>query len=338
MSCVIVSAMLLTSQHQLEYTPDSERIPVYKQDWFTAIAARGPVLRVEVVEDRTVVGFFSCFLYRNPLGMKQAYNLPWARVCGPCVDAGIDGERRQQIAEKLINQLPKNRSYFLTLSSEDEFRLFLAAGFEGKTEDNFIIPRDQAKVWERGLSRMSRRHLRTAERVLDITSIQPAEFTWLYAEHLAMRRRKPYSDLSIARDLLIEAIRRGQAKVTAARRRDTGEIDAAVACLWDETSYYYWMTTRRPPSEARGAPHAGAVKLLLRAAINHAHAKGLNFDFDGVTSPQVANLYAGMGGTKSVRYKVRRATTCEHLASLVRPPVKSALRNTIGRLTPLKLN
>jgi Acetyltransferase (GNAT) domain len=330
--------MAFTSQDKSESAPDSEGIPVYMQSWFTAIAAKGRTLRVEVVEDQNVAGFFSCSVYRNPLGMKQAYNLPWARVGGPIVDAGVDRERRKQIAESLINRLPSNRSYFLTLSNEDDFRLFLAAGFVGESEDNFVIPRDQATIWERGLSRMSKRHLRTADRALSISSIQPAEFTQLYAEHLAMRRRKPYADLSIARDLLIEAIRRGQARVTAACRRDTGEIDAAVACLWDDTSYYYWMTTRRPPSAAHGAPHAGAVKLLLRAAINHAHAKGLNFDFDGVTSVQVANLYAGMGGTRSVRYQVRRGTICERFASLVRPPVKSVLRNTIGRLTALKLN
>ena len=330
--------MPITSQHKLEFAPDSERIPVYMQDWFTAIAAKGRILRVEVVEDHNVVGFFSCSLYRNPLAMKQAYNLPWARLGGPIVDAGVDRERRKQIAESLINQLPNNRSYFLTLSNEDDFRLFLAAGFVGELEDNFVIPRNQAKTWERGLSRMCQRHLRTAGRALSISSIEPAKFIQLYAEHLAMRRRKPYADLSIARDLLIEAVRRGQARVTAACRRDTGEIDAAVACLWDDTSYYYWMTTRRPPSAAHGAPHAGAVKLLLQAAINHAHARGLNFDFDGVTSVQVAELYAGMGGARSVRYKVRRGTICERLASLVRPPVKSALRNTIGRLTALKLN
>jgi len=98
------------------------------------------------------------------------------------------------------------------------------------------------------------------------------------------------------------------------------------------------MTTRRPPVSGRRAPHQGAVKLLLYTAIKHAHGKGLTFDFDGVTSPCVARLYAGMGATKSVRYRVRRGTLGERLVSLIRPPVKSMLRRTIGRLITLKLN
>jgi hypothetical protein len=318
--------------------PDSERNPVYMQDWFTAIAAKGRILRVEVVEDRNVVGSFSCSLYRNPFGMRQAYNFPWARVGGPIIDASVDPVRRKKLIESLISQLPSNRSYFLTLSNEDDFRTFLASGFDGDLEDNFLIPADQAKTWERGLSKMSGRHLRGAEKALNISALEPAEFIRRYAEHLAMRRRKPSADLSIARDILIEATRRGQARVTAARRRNTGEIDAAVACLWDNTSYYYWMTTRRPPSGAHRAPHQGAVKLLLCTAIKDAHAKGLTFDFDGAPSARVAQLYAGMGGTKSVRYRVKRGTTCERLASLVRSPVKSALRKTFGRLITLKWN
>ena len=325
-------------QHMQGSTPDFEGNPVYMQDWFTAIAAKERILRVEVVEDRNVVASLSCSLYRNPFGMRQAYNLPWVRVTGPIIDANDDPARRRKLIESLISQLPSNRSYFLTLSNEDDFRTFLASGFDGELEDNFLIPADQAKTWERGLSKMSVRHLRSAEKALKISALEPEEFIRQYAEHLAMRRRKPYADLSIARDILIEATRRGQARVAAARRRDTGEIDAAVACLWDNGRYYYWMTTRRPPSGAQRAPHQGAVKLLMYAAINHAHAKGLTFDFDGVTSARVAKLYAGMGGTKSVRYRVKRGTICERLASVVRSPVKAALRNTFGRLIKLKLN
>jgi hypothetical protein len=314
-------------------------MPVYMQDWFTGlIAQKSDVIRATVTRNNMAVGVYVVSPYRNVLGMKQAYNLPWARLGGPVIDEDVDPVRRSQIAKDLIDQLPSNRSYFLTLSNETDFNAFLAAGFEGELEENFIIPVEQAATWESRLSKMSRRHLRRAKEELNVSTLDPAEFVRHYGEHLSMRRRKSYAELSIARDILIEAIRRGQARIIAARRRDSVEIDAAVACLWDDSNYYYWMTTRRPPVSGRRAPHQGAVKLLLYTAIKHAHSKGLTFDFDGVTSPCVAQLYAGMGGSKAVRYRVRRATIFERIASLIRSPVKSAFRRTIGRLIPLKLN
>ena len=316
-------------QHMQGSTPDSEGNPVYMQDWFTAVAAKERILRVEVVEDRNVVASLSCSLYRNPFGMRQAYNLPWVRVTGPIIDANDDPARRRKLIESLISQLPRNRSYFLTLSNEDDFRIFLASGFDGESEDNFVIPADQAKTWERGLSKMSVRHLRSAEKALKISAFEPEEFIRQYAEHLAMRRRKPYADLSIARDILIEATRRGQARVSRCsptrHRRDRCRRGLSVGrrqiLLLDDD----------PPAAERGAEGAasGSRQLLMYAAINHAHAKGLTFDFDGVTSVRVAKLYAGMGGTKSVRYRVKRGTICERLASVVRSPVKAALRNTL---------
>jgi hypothetical protein len=332
-------AMLFMPQRLIKSAADSQGMPVYMQDWFTGLIARkSDVIRATVARNNMAVGVYIVSPYRNALGMKQAYNLPWARLGGPVIDENVDPVQRSQIVKDLIDQLPSNRSYFLTLSNKSDFNAFLAAGFEGELEENFIIPVEQATTWENGLSKMARRHLRRAKEELNVSTLDPAEFIRHYGEHLSMRRRKPYAELSIARDILVEAARRGQARVIVARRRDSVEIDAAVACLWDDSNYYYWMTTRRPPVSGRRAPHQGAVKLLLYTAIKHAHGKGLTFDFDGVTSPCVARLYAGMGATKSVRYRVRRGTLGERLVSLIRPPVKSMLRRTIGRLITLKLN
>ena len=325
-------------QRLITSATDSLGIPVYMQDWFTGlIAERSDVIRATVAKNNTAVGAFIVSPCRNPLGMKQAHNLPCARLGGPVIDDNVDPVRRPQIVKDLIDQLPGNRSYFLTLN-ESDFNAFVAAGFEGELEENFVIPVEQATTWERGLSNMARRHLRRAREELNVSTLDAAEFVRHYGEHLLIRRRKPYAELSIARDILVEATRRGQARVIAARRRDSVQIDAAVACLWDNSRYYYWMTTRRPPVSGQKAPHQGAIKLLLHTAIKHAHSKGLTFDFDGAPSPRLAQLYAAMGGTKSVRYKVKRETICERFASLIRLPVKSALRGTIGRLVALKLN
>jgi hypothetical protein len=333
--------MLFVPQYQPKFAMVYGGVPVYMQGWFTDIFAnRINALNVTVVENDEVVGSLTVSRYRNPLGLKQAYDLPWARVGGPVVDEEIDPIRRARIVRQLIDQLPYDRSYFLTLSNKRDFRTFLAAGFTADVENNFTIPAEQAMTWELGLSKMTRRHLRKASRDLVVSTLDPEEFIELYARYLSMRRRKPYAELSIARDILVEATRRGQARIIVARRQDTGEIEAATACLLDDSNYHYWMTTRRPPADGQRAPHQGAIKLLLSTAIRDAHARGLTFDFDGAPSDkeQIARLYVGMGATRTVRYKVKRETTCEKFASLVRLPVKRALGKTFGRFLTLKLN
>jgi hypothetical protein len=319
--------------------------PVYMQSWFTEISAsKIETHAVTVVEEGVVVGTMTVSVCRNAIGMRQAYNLPWARLGGPLIVDHVDPMWRTQIVRKLVDQLPRNVSYFLTLSNEDDFKTFLAAGFKADLEDNFIIPLDQPTTLVSGLSKMTKRHLRKAREELVVSTLGPEEFIQLYATHLSMRRRKPYAALSVARDILVEGMRRGQASVTTACRRDTGKIDAAVACLWDKTSYYYWMTTRQPPVKGQTRPHHGAVKFLLWRAIADAHAKGLTFDLDGVPSgllekkEGVTRLYAGMGAKQSVRYGVKRETLAERLASLVRTPIKLAVGKTIGAFVTLKLN
>jgi Acetyltransferase (GNAT) domain len=337
--------MLFIPQHFPRLAVPSAALPVYMQGWFTDIGATSTeTLKVTVVEGNEIAGSLEVSLCKNALGMNQAYNLPWARLGGPLISEGVGSARRAQIVQKLIDQLPKNVSYFLTLANEDDFKIFLASGFKADLEDNFVVPACQPTPVEIGFSKMTKRHLRKAEEELLVSTLDPEEFIQLYATHLSMRRRKPYAALSIAQEILVEAKRRGQASIMTAGRRGASESDAAIACLWDNTNYYYWMTTRRPPVTGQIRPHQGAVKLLLCKAIKDAHTKGLVFDCDGVPAglPEkengVTRLYHGLGATKSVRYKVKRETLVERLASLVRGPVKLAIRRTIGTVLTLKLN
>jgi hypothetical protein len=337
--------MKFVPQNCPERPTDSARVPVYLQSWFTKVIADiTRIHKVSVVEGHEVIGTFTVSHYRNAVGLKYNYNLPWARIGGPLIAEHVRPTRRAEIVRKLLAQLPANASYFFTLSNKQDFETFLEAGFKSDLEDNFKVPFDQASTWESRFSKMTKRHLRKAREELIVSTLSPDGFIRLFDAHLSMRRRKPYTDLSIARHILVEATRRNQGSIITACRRDTGEIDAAVACLWDGDSYYYWMTTRRPPVDGQAKPHQGAVKLLLYKAITDAHAKGLTFDFDGVPSgfgnksSKVRRLYAGMGAEKSVRYRLKRETRVERLASLVRTPIKLAITSTIGRIMTLKSN
>jgi Acetyltransferase (GNAT) domain len=264
-----VCALMLFVPRNVIANPSQDAIvPVYMQDWFTEIAARGAkTRRVAVTANGKLLGDLTVSLERNGLGMKQAYNLPWARLGGPNISKGIDEKRRARITRQLIRQLPSNVSFFLKLTNESDFKLFLEEGFKPYSENNYFIPPAALPTLHASFSKMTKRHIKQAQRDMVVSTVAPDAFIEIYAADLARRRRKPYAPLAIARDILAEGQRQGQARIFAAKRRDSGEIDAAIACLWDDARYYYWMTTRRLQTSNHDKPHQGAVKLLLWSAI-----------------------------------------------------------------------
>jgi Acetyltransferase (GNAT) domain len=337
---------MLLPPREISGAPLAERpIPVYMQRWLTAIAARSAkTSKVVVVENDRQVGSLTISLERNGLGMRQGYNLPWARVCGPIISEELSEEKRAQVTRQLIRQLPRNVSLFLTLAGEFDFRLFLSEGFRSASEDNYFISPDRLPALYASFSKMTKRHIKQAQRDLVVSTTTPETFIEIYATDLARRRRRPYAPLEIARDILTEGLRQGQARIFTAKRRDTGEIDAAVACLWDDARYYYWMTTRRLQASGQSKPHQGAVKLLLWSAIQDAAARGLTFDFDGAgndIAPKnkgTTRLYDGMGAQRCVRYAVKRETILERVLGHFRPLVKLVIRKTVGQLVTLRMN
>ena len=114
--------MLLVSRDIAGIPLDGGKSPVYMQGWFTDIAAQNDNTKeIVVIEGGKVAGSLPIVLVRNSLGMKQAYNLPWARVCGPNIPEGIGKTERAQITRRLIRQPPTDVSYFLTLATEFDY-------------------------------------------------------------------------------------------------------------------------------------------------------------------------------------------------------------------------
>jgi hypothetical protein len=95
--------MLLASRDIAGTPLKGGKSPVYMQSWFTDIAERNDnTTKVVVIEDGQVAGSLTIFLGRNGVGMKQAYNLPWARVCGPNIPEGISRIKEAKITRQLI--------------------------------------------------------------------------------------------------------------------------------------------------------------------------------------------------------------------------------------------
>jgi hypothetical protein len=335
-----------TLSHKLVGRPlnDGKR-PVYMQKWFTEIAERSEKARkLFLVQDGRPVSSLTLELARNCLGMKQAYNLSWARLCGPSIPEHFSNYKKAQITRELIRQLPTDVSYFLTLANKADYELFVAEGFQSALEENYTISHDRLATLQYSFSNLTKRHIRQAKRHLVVSTTTPEDFIDTYATNLFHRRRRPSASLAIALDILKEGLRRDQARIFTANRRNTRKIDAAIACLWDDENYYYWMTTRRTAMDGETRPLQGAVKLLLLSAIQDAGARGLTFDFDGVGASVgsvkngISRLYGGMGARPSVRYRVKRETKLEQVIGPLRVPVKLAIKKTLGRFVALKYN
>jgi hypothetical protein len=109
-----LSTMLFVSRDISGIPLNISKSPVYMQRWFTDIAEQNDDTRkIVVTEDGKVAGSLIIVLGRNSLGMKQAYNLPWARVCGPNIPEDTCKTRKTEITRQLIKQLPTDVSYFL---------------------------------------------------------------------------------------------------------------------------------------------------------------------------------------------------------------------------------
>jgi hypothetical protein len=313
--------------------------PVYMQRWFAEIAERSEGTRnILVTENEKVVGSLPLMFGRNSIGMKHAYNLHWARLCGPVVPESVCQTERAEIIRRLIRQLPTDVSYCLTLATEFDYEVFLSEGFEPDLEDNYIVTPDRSPALYQSFSKMTKRHIRQAEDQLIVSTTTPRTFIDTYAADLRRRHRKSYAPLGIAHDALEEGLRRGQASIFTATSRVTGEVDAAVASLWDDVNYYYWMTTRRIHLNGESRPHQGAVKLLLWRAIQDASARNLVFDFDGVPSEGASRLYKGMGAQRSARYRVKRNTSIERYLGSFRTSAKLLIASSVGSFISLTFN
>jgi hypothetical protein len=233
-----------------------------------------------VIEDGKVAGSLPIVLVRNSLGMKQAYNLPWARVCGPNLPEDISKGKRTQITRQLIRQLPTDASYFLTLATEFDYGLFLSEGFQPALEDNYTVTPNLSAVLHASFSKMTRRDIRQAQEHLIVSTTTPRAFIQAYATDLVRRRRKSYAPLTIAHDILEEGVRRGQARVFTAHGRDTGRNWRGDGVLVGRHQLFL-LDDNAPSSGRRTDPTPPG---LLWSAIQDAASKGLTFDFGGIPS------------------------------------------------------
>ena len=235
-----------------------------------------------------------------PLSFAFGGNPHWTSLCQPNLDAALDESEKREVLQELIRKLPRKISFKFVVGSDAKDKelikdAFTVAGFEHTTQTTYLERIGDIDVTMR-ISAKHRYNLKRANRDLEILgatsngpAISAADFINFYEQNLCPGE-KSYAPLDVARALIENGQRRGQAQVFAARKRRKSENepnfswDAAIACVWDDSRLYYWMSSRRRPSLDNTAerPHGDAIKLLVTAAISHAHRLGRTFDADGV--------------------------------------------------------
>ena len=144
----------------------------------------------------------------------------------------------------------------------------------------------------------TRNIVRRAQDCLTIADNEDVEsFARFYAANL---EEKSYVDMRLVPAVYKAARAHNQARILAATDAK-GEIHAQTMFVWDDHSYYYYLSSRDEK-----IAHAGAVSALVWAGMQHAHQLGLTFDFDGVTSQSRYQFMVGFGGKPATRFVVQK--------------------------------
>jgi len=308
-------------------------LPVFQQSWWVGIARGVARYReAQVIEDGVIVGSLPYIVERrkNRLGIPWGVSPHWSHLGGPVVSQALSNQGKANVLRQLIEQLPRKTSFSFICSPHTNDaglirQAFINAGFEHSKEITYSQTPESVGIMVR-LNSKHRTHIKSAEKNLEVMEIGTAKFINFYEANLKAAGLKSYYPLSVASELIARG-REGdppQVRVIAARKRKEGSpYDAAIACAWDKERYYFWMSTRRRPSDG-DKPHPDAIKLLIVKATHHAMSLGLTFDADGATTQGHENLYKEilkLQNTES-RDVFDRTTKSARLFRKYRPTIK----------------
>lgn len=279
---------------------------IFHEHWWLDIATGGGYEIVKISRSGTTVGWLPYFP-RSKFGIKYSVNPSTMHFIGPAIDAG-DGSletrflRKLEITRALIASLPPASVYrYKCHRAVTDVVAFQAEHFSTSVQFTYEIqPHPPDMLWD-GLRHKKRSKIRRAKELLTVTEIGDSELFWSFYESNLKRRgiRNVHYDKATTCHLVDACLMRGCGRIYAAKDK-LGSLTAAVFCIWDRTSCYYFMTTRRTDA------HGGAISLLVWEAMQEAAQRGLIFDFDGLTHPESILFFTEFGGTLSPRYVVTR--------------------------------
>lgn len=280
---------------------------IFHEAWWLDIVTGGNYSVVEVTDRGQVVGRWYSFL-RNRGGLKYSIMPPMTHFLGPVlIDDGGSAMtrflRRAKITHELIHKLPPASIYQYKCHRDIVDAIaFQQENFYTSVQFTYEMFPDDEKVLWKNMRGEKRKKIQSAQKSVTVSSLcDPMEFWRFYDENLRSKRIRNVCDRTICCKLIEACISRGHGRIYAAHDQNK-KLVAAVFCVWDNTSSFYFMSSR-----ADGA-HNGAISLLAWEAMKEAAQRGLIFDFDGLNNSKAVLFFTEFGGIISPRFIVTRHT------------------------------
>jgi len=282
---------------------------LFHEPWWLAAATGGAYREAMVTSGEQVVGRLPYLVTRH-MGFTISRMPPFTHVLGPLVQPGTGKPqtvllRRLSIIRDLLDQLPEAAYFKQALAlSRDDGLAFQDRGFQVTPQYTFEIDCRDApeRLWE-GMHFKTRQHVRRAEEKLAVSTLDdPRVFIDFYLENIRRTGRRSFIDFTPFPALFAETQARGCGEILCACWPD-GKPAAMVVLVWGHGRMYYLLSTR-----ARDQGDNGSINLLLWEAMKRAHAHGLLFDLDGVSTSGTARFLSGFGGRLELRLIAQRAS------------------------------
>ncbi len=272
---------------------------IFHEHWWLDIASGGNFDIVKVAQGGKTVGWLPYFL-KSRFGLKFSTNPNMVHFVGPAIDAGEGSPetrflKRLKITRELLAKLPPASLYkYKCDRTVTDVVAFQAENFVTSVQfTHEILPQPADALWN-CLRHKKRSKIRRARELVTLTDIDDPELFWsFYYSNVKQRGMHKFFYDQVRTCRIVEAcLSRKCGRIYAAKDK-FGSLVAAIFCMWDKTSAYYFMTTRRVDT------HGGTISLLVWEAIQDAARRGLIFDFDGLGNQESILFFTEFGGILS---------------------------------------
>jgi hypothetical protein len=292
---------------------------IFHEHWWLAAASGERVTEATVEQGGRLVGRLP-YVCRKRLGFRLIGMPALTHVLGPLVDAGRGKPETQlrtqlTIVRELLEQLPPFDRFMQACESSTALVLaFQQCGFAVKPQCNFRLDCRARLPDLLGLMNFKTRgHIHRAEKDYAVAPVNdPYSFMTFYRSNMAKAKRTDTVELERLPTLLQACREHDAGEIIAVQDREGNPL-AMAFLVWDSTALYYLLATRTPDSSS-----ANAANLLVWAAIQRAHERGLSFDFDGIVHAGQMRFFLGFGAQLCSRLIVTRTRALYGAARFVR--------------------
>jgi hypothetical protein len=286
---------------------------LFHEYWWLEAVTEGRFSEVEVSQGDYLAGRLPFVMTRRRgfriLGMPH-----FTHLLGPAVNSS-DGKPQTRIMNRLstvgslIDRLPRFDYFKQVIDPELDEGLALIDGLAFQTHGFQVAHQYSFQIDCRAdldtlLARMHfkvRQHIRRADEKRSVETVDdPEKFLSFYVENLRKTNRVNYMSFDRFPVLFSECRARNCGVILAAVQPD-GVPVAMTFLVWDDQKMYYLMSTRDTTVRDNGS-----VNLLIWSAMKRAHALGLSFDLDGVSTEGTARFLSGFGGIIKTRLIVTK--------------------------------